>query len=254
MSGNRGSILLILILASGGAAQAFPSEEQVHSNLRVGLTADEVAGRLGEPNSGRIVPCVDCSFTYLPPLGSLSVPKKGYTGVQIWFTAGKVSAWHIYTGDPSYAEPKMPPGVRRIIWFFGTMFAFGIISKLFIRLTPVATVVAEEVGQAFANRDIQTEKLPAEFGFITHQVTLQEVLDRLGKPSRVVKVPISSQSGLGYALVSSKTSEAKIVTYEYDLAYHAAVIVMPEFPFETQNRIRAVLYRPIQRELAEATD
>lgn len=97
-------------------------------------------------------------------------------------------------------------------------------------------------------------KLPGEFRFITHESTLQEVLDKLGKPSRVVKVPISSDSGLGHALVSSNTGEAKIVTYEYDLAYHAAVIVMPEFPFEPQNRIRAVFYRPIQRELAEATD
>ena len=45
-----------------------------------------------------------------------------------------------------------------------------------------------------------------------------------------------------------------IVTYEYDLPYHAAVIVMPEFPFELQSRIRAVFYRPIQGELAETTE
>lgn len=254
MLGQRGSLFLILMLASGGIAQAFPSEERVHSQLRVGLSADEVVRLLGEPNNGRVIPCIDCSFTYLAPLGSLTVDKHGYTGVRISFRHGKVSAWQIYTGNPSYAEPKMPPIFWRFVWFFGIMFAFGLISKLLIRITPVAAVVADEVGQAFANRDIQTEKLPAEFRFITHTVTLQEVLDRLGKPSRVAKIPISSERGLGYAMVSSGTGEAKIVTYEYDLAYHAAVIVMPEFPFETDNRIRAVFYRPIQSKLAEATD
>jgi hypothetical protein len=170
------------------------------------------------------------------------------------FTSGKVNAWHIYTSNPSYAEAKMPPEFRFFAWFFGITFALGIILKLLIRVTPVAAFVPQEVAQAFAEREIQTEKLPIEFRFITHEITLQEVLDKLGKPSRVVKVPISSESGLGYAMVSSNTSEAKIIIYEYDLAYHAAVIVMPEFPFETQNRIRAVFYRPIQRELAEATD
>jgi hypothetical protein len=36
--------------------------------------------------------------------------------------------------------------------------------------------------------------------------------------------------------------------------HHCFGIDMPEFPFEMQNRIRAVFYRPIQRDLAEATD
>jgi hypothetical protein len=69
-----------------------------------------------------------------------------------------------------------------------------------------------------------------------------------------VKVPISAERGLGYALASSNTSAATIVTFEYDLPYHAAVIVMPEFPFEQQSRIRAAFYRPIQPELAETTE
>jgi hypothetical protein len=165
-----------------------------------------------------------------------------------------VRDWRIYSGNPSYAEPKAPPEFRRFLWFFGIMFALGIIAKLLIRVTPVAATVAREVAQAFENREIRAEELPSEFRFITHDVTLQEVIDKLGKPWRIVRVPISAESGLGYALVSNKTSNAAIVTYEYDMPYHAAVIVMPEFPFEMQNRIRAVFYRPIQRDLAEATD
>ena len=251
MSGARGFLFFILILASAVDARAFPSEEQLKSKLRVGLTADEVVALFGEPNGGRVVPCVNCSITYLAPVSTLTVEKEGYRGVRIQFANGKVNAWRIYSSNPSYAEPKMPPEFRFFAWFFGITIALGIISKLLIRVTPVATLVSQEVAQAFAEREIQTEKVPTEFRFITHEITLQEVFDRLGKPSRVVNIPINSQSGLGYALVSSNTSEAKIVIYEYDLAYHAAVIVMPEFPFETQNRIRAVFYRPIQRELAE---
>ena len=236
------------------SVRAFPSEEQLKSKLRPGLTPDEVVALFGEPNNGRIVPCVECTFTYIPPLGSLTVPREGYAGLRIRFSDGKVRDWAIYTNNPSYAEPKAPPEFRRFLWFFGIIFALGIISKLLIRVTPVAAVVSSDVAQAFENREIHTEELATEFRFITHDVTLEEVIGKLGEPSRIVKVPISAESGLGYALVSSKTSNAAIVTYEYDLPYHAAVIVMPEFPFEMQNRIRSVFYRPIQRDLAEATD
>jgi hypothetical protein len=250
---KRFFLFAVCLLVCCLRARAFPSEEQLKSNLRVGLTADEVIALFGEPSGGRVVPCYECAFTYIPPLGSLTVEKEGYTGVRIRFSDGKVRDWYIYRGNPSYAEPKAPPEFRFWLWFFGITFALGIVSKLIIRATPVAAVVSREVAQAFENREIRTEELPSEFRFITHDVTLAEVTDKAGRPSRVVRVPISAESGLGYALVSSNTSDAAIVTYEYDLPYHAAVIVMPEFPFEAQSRIRAVFYRPIQRDLAEAT-
>ena len=246
--------LTICLFVCCSRLQAFPSEEQLKSKLHVGLSPDEVVALFGEPSNGRVVPCDQCTFTYIPPLGSLTVEKKGYSGVSIRFSDGKVDDWTVYTSNPSYAEPKAPPQFRFFLWFFGITFALGIISKLLIRVTPVAAVVSSDVAQTFENREIQTKELPSEFRFITHDVTLEEVIGKLGEPSRVVRVPISAEGGLGYALVSSNTSNAEIVTYEYDLPYHAAVIVMPEFPFEAQNRIRAVFYRPIQRDLAEATD
>lgn len=251
---KRALFSAIYLFASCFVANGFPSEEQLKSKLRVGLTPDQVVALFGEPNSGRVVPCISCDFTYVPPLGSLTVPKEGYAGLRIRFGDGKVSDWTTYTSNPSYAEPKAPLAVRLFLWFFGIMFALGIVAKLIIRVTPVAAVASRQVAEAFENREIRTEELPPEFRFITHDIRLQEVIDKLGKPSRIVRVPISAESGLGYALVSSNTSTAVIVTYEYDLPYHAAVIVMPEFPFEIQNRIRAVFYRSIQRDLAEATD
>ena len=251
---KRFFFFVICLFAYCFAVDAFPSEEQVKSKLRVGLTVDEVVALLGEPESGRVMPCIDCSFTYLPPLGSLSVPKEGYAGLRIGFIEGKVRNWTVYTGNPSYAEPKAPLAFRGFLWFFGISFALGIIAKVIIRLTPVAAVVSREVAQAFDNREIRTTELPPEFHFITHDTRLQELIDKVGEPSRILKVPINAERGLGYALVSSKTSDAAIVAYEYDLPYHAAVIVMPEFPFDMQNRIRAVFYRSIQPDLAETTD
>ena len=233
---------------------AFPSEEQLKSQLREGLTLDQVVALFGEPNNGRVEPCLNCTFTYLPPIGSLTVEKEGYTGVSVRFRDGSLHDWRVYTGNPSYAEPKAPPEFRFFLWTFGILFALGIASKSLIRATPVARVVSDELVQAFEEREIRVEDLPSEFRFITHETTLQEVIDKLGEPSRTVKIPISAESGLGYALVSSGTSDAAIVTFEYDLPYHAAVIVMPEFPFQIENRIRAILYRPIQTELAKATD
>jgi hypothetical protein len=250
---KRFSLFAICLFAYCFAADAFPSEEQLKSKLRVGLTADEVC-LFGEPNSGRVMPCIDCTFTYLPPLGSLTVPKEGYAGLRIRFTEGKVRDWTIYTGNPSYAQPKVPLSFRGFLWFFGIILALGIIGKVIIRRTPVAAVVSREVAQAFENREIRAEELPPEFRFITHDTKLQEVIDKLGKPSRILKVPINAGRGLGYALVSSNTGNAAIVVYEYDLPYHAAVIVMPEFPFDMQNRIRAVFYRSIQPDFAEATE
>lgn len=249
--------LLIASLSLVGwcsSALAFPSEEEVRSNLRSGLTADEVVRMFGEPTNGRVQPCVDCTLTYIPPLGSLTANKHGYTGVKIRFANGSVSDWQVFTGTPSYETPQPPWFFWPYFKFLGILFLLGAVSKLLIRFTPVAAVVADEVTRAFQTREISVEKAPPEFRFITHETTLEEVIDKVGKPSRVVRVPISAESGLGYALASTGAAKPVIVTYEYSLPYHAAVIVMPEFPFEMQNRIRAVFYRPIQRELAEATD
>ena len=118
-----------------------------------------------------------------------------------------------------------------------------------MRRTPVAFAVIPDVVKAFEAREIPAAGLPSEFRFITHETRLEEVLEKLGKPSRIVKLPINRDAGLGYALVSSGTGAPAILTFEYDLPYRGAVIVMPEFPFERQNRIRAVFYQPIKSEI-----
>ncbi len=234
---------------------AFPSESEVKAKLRLGLTPDEVAAALGEPSNGRSSrDCVDCAFTYIAPVATLTRQSEGYAGVAIEFRGGRVASWRLYTNNPSYEEPHAPAAFKWWVWILGSVLVLGVIGKLLVRITPVAAVVANDVRAAFDSRHLEADKLPVEFRFITHQATLEEVIRRAGTPSRVVKVPISAESGLGYALVSSETGPPLIKIYEYDLPYHAAVIIIPEFPFEPQSRIRAVFFRQIQPDLAATTD
>jgi len=87
--------------------------------------------------------------------------------------------------------------------------------------------------QAYAHRAIDTVGLPSTFRFITHDTTLQQVIDRLGPASRVVELALRHRDG--------DTEHFK--AYEYDLPYKAAILVMPHRPFEPDDRVRAVYMR-----------
>jgi hypothetical protein len=96
-----------------------------------------------------------------------------------------------------------------------------------------------------------TRAIPPEFQFITHETTLQEVIDRLGPCSREAWLPVDAHTSLTSRFAATKSGKLAFLTIEYHLPYHAAVVVMPEYPFQQENMIRAVFYRPMQRELAE---
>ena len=243
----------LFVFLSVVESRAFPTEPQVKSGLHSGMTPKEVAALFGPPNSGVAETCVDCTFRYVAPIGLRNVEREGYIGFVVDFRDGKATEWRIMTGEPSYAPPQMPWQFKTWLWFFVGSFVIGIVLKFLIRKTPVAWSFSKDVVNAFEAREIQAQQCPSEFRFITHDTTLQEVIDKVGMPTRRVKVAINPDAGLGYALASSGLP-ALILTFEYDLPYMSAVIVMPEFPFEPENRIRAVYYRPIQRELAEAMD
>ncbi len=170
-------VVVVCLFAARSVALSFPSEEDVRSKLHAGLTADEVVRMFGEPFDGRVQPCVDCTMTYMSPF-NLTVEKEGYTGVHIRFANGRVSTFDILTGNPSYAEPRPPRFFWPYLKFLGVMFVLGVVSKLIIRFTPVARVVAHEVADFFEKREIAVEKAPPEFRFITHETTLQEVIDK----------------------------------------------------------------------------
>lgn len=217
------------------------------------MTAEEVVAIFGEPSSGRPDNCITCTFRYLAPVGSLTVQHEGYVGTEIHFSEGKVRDWRFFTGNPSYDPTlRMPSLFKWELWILGILIVLGIISGLLLRIVPVGIVKYDDVLAAYAAREISTQQLPSEFHFITHDTTLLEVIDRLGPCSRKVRLPVDPESGLGYAFAPTKSGGAAILTFEYHLPYHAAAIVMPEYPFEPQNRIRAVFYRQLQRDLAES--
>jgi hypothetical protein len=87
--------------------------------------------------------------------------------------------------------------------------------------------------RAYAHRDIDSAELPPTFRFITHDTTLQQVIDRLGPASRVVDLALRHTDG--------DTEHFK--AHEYDLPYSAAVLIMPQRPFEPEDKIRAVYMR-----------
>jgi hypothetical protein len=148
----------------------------------------------------------------------------------------------------------MPPIFKWYMLIFIGLLLLGAIGGLLIRVIPVGIAEYGDVLKAFAEREISTSQLPSEFHFITHETTLQQVIDRLGPCSRVVRLPIDPKSGLGYGFVPTKLGGAAIIAFEYHLPYHAAAIVMPEYPFEPQNRIRAAFYRPLQVDLSHAIE
>ena len=55
------------------------------------------------------------------------------------------------------------------------------------------------------------------------------------------------QAADGYGFVEGPLGNPAIVSFDYDLPYHAAIILLPEYPFEPENRIRAAYYRPARR-------
>ena len=87
--------------------------------------------------------------------------------------------------------------------------------------------------QAYADRGIDSTTLPPTFRFITHDTTLQEVVDQLGPASRVIQLALRHRDG----------DAEHFKAHEYDLPYKAAVIIMPQRPFEPDDKIRAVYMR-----------
>jgi len=120
----------------------------------------------------------------------------------------------------------------RLKWFvIPAMLAFAlfVLARSFVR--DVKKYV--DATHAYAHRDIDTAELPSSFRFITHETTLQEVIDQLGPASRVIELALRHRDG--------DTEHFK--AHEYDLPYNAAVVVMPQRPFDREDKIRAVYMR-----------
>lgn len=215
----------------------------MNARLRPGMTIDEVVAAFGKPSTGIGPRTGPSKLRYLSPIGSRTVEKEGYVGFEIGLVDGRVRDWHAYQGTPSYGPTTAPPQFRWVLRFWGIFFVCAVAYGL-VRAFKRAISEEQVLLKAYKARDIPIRLLPADFRFITNDTTLQEVIDKAGPYSRLRKHPVDQRFADGYGLAPGPLGTRSIVLVEYDLPYQAAVILMPEYPFQPENRIRAAFYRP----------
>lgn len=123
-------------------------------------------------------------------------------------------------------------GVPLVKWLFiGGVLATALFISVreFVR----GVDVFREVTEAYARREIQNSELPFDFRFITHDTTLAEVTEKLGPASRVLQLALPHRGG----------DTEHFMAHQYNLPYEAAVFVMPQRPFEPDDKIRAIAVR-----------
>lgn len=215
----------------------------MNARLRAGMKVEEVISAFGQPNSGVGNKSGPSQIHYFAPIGSLTEEKEGYIGFEVQLVDGKVSGWRTFRGNPSYAPMKAPPEFKWSARFWVIVMAcvalYGL-SRTFWREASEEQALLK----AYRIREIPTRQLPAEFRFITNDTTLQEVVDKAGPYSRVRRLVVDPSFASGFGLAEGPSGMPALVLLDYDLPYHAAVILLPEFPFELENRIRAAYYRP----------
>ena len=237
------------VIACSDLLAAFPTEEDVQRQLTVGMSPQQVVTLFGTPGTGTPEGVRDQRvFSYLSPIGRRTRDEEGYVGFKVFFENDRLTSWR-----PIRAKPSYDPDLRAreyfvpVVWYWALLFVGGFIfatAKAFRR----GLSEHERMLEAYASRTIRTRRLPPEFRFITNDTTLQEVMERIGPSSRVLSLIVDEESAAGYGTVEREAGRAAILIHEYDLPYRAAIIVMPEYPFEPENRIRAVFYRPPLRD------
>lgn len=233
--------VFVLLLAIGNLA-AFPSEEIMKAQLRPGMTAEEVIEVFGPPSTGvAVARSGPSTLRYIAPVGSMTVKKEGYIGFEVHLVDGRVKDWRTYLANPSYAPMTVP---RQIKWTGYWWLLFFIGALVYGGFRAIRRGVSENELIANAYRDRFIPRLPAEFAFINNDTTLAEVLQKMGPPARQRKFAIDPRIAAGgYGYTDGPMAVPAIEGVEYDLPYHAIVILFPEYPFEGENRIRAAFYR-----------
>jgi hypothetical protein len=138
-----------------------------------------------------------------------------------------------------------------MLWFYA---ACAVVLGALTRLVRRGGRIVAYTGilDRYRARQIKTDELPREFRFITSDATLQQVVDRLGPPSRFLQLAVPENSPPGFSFVTTSAGHPAIIVAEYQMPYYAPVYVMPEFPFKMTSKIRAVFQGAMEVEtLAE---
>lgn len=134
--------------------------------------------------------------------------------------------WLIATAaDHSWPEAK---------WYLIALFV-GVWLFVFARQFVGGVSQYGDATDAFIHRRIVPAELPPDFRSLSHEKTLEQVIQEFGEPTRKIELVAPRITG---------ERSLKFFAYEYELPYEAAVLVMPEPPGEPNSKIRAVYFRP----------
>lgn len=237
MTANRSLLVLLLAAAlllaacSGSLRAKFPTEDEVRGKLEKGMTAEQVLATFGEPPGHQWVDVkLGGKVHYIAPVATRTKPGMGYAGFTVYFDRGKVWDWDVVLLNPSYEHRLLPGGARS--WQVRVVVIVLLLIAAYWAVTSSRRYWGgrRELTEAYVARAIP--ELPPDFRFLTHDTTLQTVLNDAGSPSRILKLPLKGEP-----------AEAPITALQYELPNDAALFVLPEPPAQPESRIRAVVYR-----------
>ena len=222
---------LLLAACSGKSVRAkFPTEEEVRGKIARDMTAEQVLATFGNPPGHQWVDVkLGGKVHYIAPPATRTRKEMGYAGFTVYFDRGRVWDWEVILSNPSYEHRLLPAGLRS--WQAQVLGVVFLIACAYgaVRFARSRFGLRTELRQAYAAHAIPTTELPPDFKFLTHDATLQNVLDRAGAPSRVGSLRLENSGSVS--------------VFRYELPNDAALFVMPDPPGQPESRIRAVVYQ-----------
>lgn len=224
--------VLLLSACSSVMRARFPTEEEVRGRLRRGMTADEVLATFGDPPGHQWVDVrLGGKVHYIAPAAARTRPGEGYAGFTVYFDRGKVWDWEVILMNPSYEHRLLAGRNRWPVAAIGLLVVLAI-GGLAFRRAHAKRSEREALLKAYSTGEIPEAELPPDFRFITHETTLQAVIEQAGPPSETKNIEAKSESG-----------SPPLVAVAYELPSNGAVFVIPEDARDPNSRIRAVLFR-----------
>ena len=207
----RNSLFVLAAACSLAATYiGFPTGEQLKLNLRVGMSADEVVAIFGQPSGQRgLSDYRSFAFQYTAPASALTEEREGYAGFEVEFVDGRVKEWREFRSNPSYpSEFKAPRALKWTLWFYG-LCAVVLLGLARLVRRGGRVIAYRGILDHYRAREIATSNLPHEFGFITHDITLQQVIDRVGTPSRFLQLIVPQASAPGFSFVTTASGSPR---------------------------------------------
>ena len=241
-------IVFLLGGCAGGLRAKFPTEEEVRSKLRRGMTADEVFTALGKPGGHHFVNAEGGGkLHYIAPHGTRTAPREGYAGFTVYLHEGKVWDWEIFLLNPSYEHRLMV--LENFRWELRAvgLAVVGLVIYGLVRGMRTSLRERSDLLEAYATSEMPTGELPSDFRFINHETSLEEVTTAAGPYSRMTRIVLNRKTAARLGIPLNELGATSIAAFSYELPNGAAVIVMPEYPSKPHDKIRAVWCRPARQ-------